>query len=113
MNLNERIFFLLDKNGQKATDLAKFIGVADSSVTAWKKEGSFPSSKYISRISEFLNVPLDYLCTGDTVCAEAAVHELSSDELELLSNYRRLDSRGKHKLHTVIYEELDRIGKMG
>ncbi len=113
MNLNERIFYLLDKNGQKATDLAKFIGVADSSVTAWKKEGSFPSSKYISRISEFLNVPLDYLCTGDEIAADTAASELSSDELELLSNYRKLDSRGRHKLHTVIYEELDRLDKKG
>lgn len=34
---------------------------------------------------------------------------LSTDETELLENYSKLDTRGKHRIHTIVYEELDRI----
>lgn len=33
---------------------------------------------------------------------------LTSDETELLITYNKLDRRGQHRMHTVIYEELDR-----
>lgn len=33
---------------------------------------------------------------------------LSPDETELLNTYKRLDRRGQHRVHTIIYEELDR-----
>ena len=34
---------------------------------------------------------------------------LSNDENELISTYNRLDRRGQHRVHTIIYEELDRM----
>jgi len=34
---------------------------------------------------------------------------LSNDEKELISTYNELDRRGQHRIHTIIYEELDRI----
>ena len=34
---------------------------------------------------------------------------MKNDETELLLNYKKLDTRGQYKLHTVIYEELDRM----
>lgn len=34
---------------------------------------------------------------------------LSNDEKELISTYNELDRRGQHRVHTIIYEELDRI----
>lgn len=33
---------------------------------------------------------------------------LTSDETELIKTYNKLDRRGQHRVHTVIYEELDR-----
>lgn len=61
MEINERIFFLLDKQGKTAKELGDFIKVNPSSISGWKNEGSFPSSKYIIGISEFFNVSIEYL----------------------------------------------------
>ena len=36
---------------------------------------------------------------------------LSEDEQELLQNYAKLDRRGRHRVHTLIYEEMDRMAK--
>lgn len=35
--------------------------------------------------------------------------KLSADEKELISTYSHLDRRGQHRVHTIIYEELDRM----
>lgn len=35
--------------------------------------------------------------------------DLTVDEKELLHTYNQLDRRGQHRIHTIIYEELDRI----
>lgn len=105
MMLNERIFYLLERQKKTAKELGEYIGVKPSSISGWKNEGSFPSSKYIVRISEFFNVSLDFLCTG----SERSTKELPADQQELINIYNELDSRGKHRLHTIIYEELDRI----
>lgn len=34
---------------------------------------------------------------------------LSVDQEELISTYSQLDHRGQHRVHTIIYEELDRM----
>ena len=36
---------------------------------------------------------------------------LSEDEQELLQTYAKLDRRGRHRVHTVIYEEMDRMAE--
>lgn len=107
MQINERIFYLLEKQNKSAKDLGLFIGVNPSSISGWKNENSFPSSKYIIGISKFLNVSIEYLLTGCDTSSSC----LTEDETELLETYQLLDKRGKHKIHTTIYEEIDRIEK--
>ncbi len=106
MTLNERIFYLLDAKGKTAKELGKYIGVNPSSISGWRNEGSFPSSKYIVGISEFLDVSIEYLCTG---IEKSTTSILSDDQIELLDTYKKLDNRGRHRVHTIIYEELDRM----
>ena len=105
MEVNERIFVLLEQQDKKAASLAEYIGVSAASVSAWKNENSFPSSKYIQKISEFLNVSISYLFTG----IEENGHPVSEDEQELLSVYNKLDNRGKTMVKSKAYEELDRV----
>lgn len=111
MEINERIFYLLEEQKKTAKELGEYIGVKPSSISAWKNEGSYPSSKYVIRISEFFQVPIKYLFTGESEqSTEHIAAELNQYELELLETYNCLDLRGRHRVHTIIYEELDRIG---
>ena len=59
MEINERIFYLLEKQKRTAKELGDYIGVRPSSISAWKTEGSYPSSKYVIRISEFFDVSMN------------------------------------------------------
>ena len=105
MEINERIFYLLEQQKRTAKELGDFIGVKPSSISAWKTEGSYPSSKYIIRISEFFNVSIDYLFTGHSTDFPI----LNKQQHELLETYSHLDSRGQHAVHMAIYQELDRM----
>lgn len=105
MEINERIFYLLEKQKRTAKELGDYIGVRPSSISAWKTEGSYPSSKYVIRISEFFDVSIEYLFTGKN---SGTLH-LSKQENELLETYHQLDSRGQHSVHMAIYKELDRM----
>lgn len=108
MELNERIFHLLNQNKQTSKELSKYINIKPSSISAWKNNGSFPSSKHIVKIAEFLAVSIEFLLTGKDDSIDR-LPPLDPDQEELLTLYNSLDSRGKHKLHTLMYEELDRI----
>lgn len=105
MKINERIFYLLEQQHKSAKDLGKYIGASPSSISAWKNEGSFPSSKYIVGISEFFNVSLDYLCTGveknkSSLSNEYSTQDrvLSDDEFILLERFNALDITAKSDL---------------
>lgn len=112
MSICQNIFRLLKEQGRTAKELGDYIGVATSSISAWKNEGSYPSSKYVISISEFFNIPIEYLFYENSTADKSSVNnEISNEESELMNTYRKLDSRGRYKVQTVAYEELDRIEK--
>lgn len=81
------------------TALAKELCISTSNVTNWKK-GTMPNGDVLIRLSEFLNISIDYLLTGkepnaaqtDTP-ASALPTILSDDETNLIELYRKLPER--------------------
>ena len=63
MSIGERILAIAKSKKISQTDIAKKIGVAQSSVSQWKT-GSVPSSDKIVPIAEILGVSIEYLLTG-------------------------------------------------
>ena len=61
MTISQRIFEIMENQGLKQSDLAKYVGVASSSVTDWKKRGAIPSADKIIKISDFLKTTPEYL----------------------------------------------------
>ncbi len=53
------------------------------------------------------NISCKWILTG--LKDEINHTELTVDEKELITTYNLLDRRGQHRIHTIIYEELDRI----
>lgn len=102
-DITKRIKGLLDRNKINGVQLGLMLGLRKSPLTDWKNNKSKPTLEQIVTICKNFSVSSDYLLFG-----KKDYTEYSEDEIELLDNYRHLDSRGKHKLQTVIYEELDR-----
>lgn len=102
-DITKRIKGLLDKSQKNGVQLGFMLGLKKSPLTDWKNNKSKPTLEQIVNICRIFSVSSDYILFG-----KKDYNEFTEDELELLENYRNLDSKGKHKLHTIIYEELDR-----
>ena len=61
MNIQQRIFETMEKKGLKSTQLSKYTGIPNSTISAWKTKNSSPSSEKLSVIAEFLGVSIAYL----------------------------------------------------
>lgn len=67
-----------------------------------------PSTTSLLELSKILNCSIDWILTGKSSISNNQ-NDLSEAQHELLDTYNKLDSRGQHRVHTVIYEELDRM----
>lgn len=108
MTTNERFFLLLTDTHISQKQFSDNTGIPTSTISAWKKRNTDIPASYISTIADFFNVSYEYLLTGKEPMLPSQ-SPFTDDELEVLQNYRALDSRGQHQLHLSIYKELDRI----
>ena len=100
--LYERILEQTERLGITGKQLGEMLGLKKSPLTDWKNKKSCPTLEQLIRMCEIFALSSDYLLFG-------TVEGLSSDQQELVQTYAKLDRRGQHRVHTIIYEELDRI----
>lgn len=59
--LGQKIRDLRKQKRLSQTELGKYIGVSQTTVTAWEKGRAEPSSGYLSKLADYFNVTTDYL----------------------------------------------------
>lgn len=90
--------------------LSKETGISDSLIGYWRNGKRKPTLDNLILLAKHFNVTMDYLVFGSQNNSNMfGSDSLSNDENELISTYNRLDRRGQHRVHTIIYEELDRM----
>lgn len=100
--LYERIATQTEILGLTGKELGEMLGLKKSPLTDWKNKKSNPTLDQLVKMCEIFATSSDYLLYGKT-------GDLSADQQELIDTYKKLDRRGQHRVHTVIYEEIDRI----
>lgn len=100
MTITERIFVALAQKKLSQKEFAERIEVNEKTVSAWKKNNSLPPSDKISKISDCLDMTVDYLLTGK----ENQTAILTTDEQALLDNYRQLADASKKELSSKAEE---------
>ena len=122
LSIIERIMYMIDKKGLKATDLANVLHINPSVISTWKTRGKNPPAEYIVCICEFLNVSLQWLLTGEEpkapICSpwqltEEQAHtasiyfpDLTEEQVALLNNFEKLDARDKREIKEIIRMKL-------
>lgn len=84
-----RIFELMEKEHVTAKQLSTATGISQSNFTEWKKGRSNPKLEALIQISEFFNVPVEYL-TG-TELDENAMDLKIQAEAKQLSDSQKAD----------------------
>jgi transcriptional regulator with XRE-family HTH domain len=65
VQISQRIFEVLGKQGLSKADLAKGAGINPRTVGDWQLKGTNPSSDKIASICDFLGVSVEWLLTGE------------------------------------------------
>lgn len=111
MDFRSVLNYEIKKRGLTNYQISKATGISDSLISYWRKGSRKPNLDNLLLLSDYFKLSLDYLMKGEeNISILLDSHsDLPSDEKEILDNYSKLDNRGKHRIHTIIYEELDRI----
>lgn len=92
-------------------DFSKLLGVSQGALSEIENNKRGLPMEAIIELMKYSksdnSVSCSWILTG--MSDDAPGSTLSNDEKELISTYNKLDRRGQHRVHTVIYEELDRI----
>lgn len=115
MKFSKNLDSYMNSLGITNYQMAKDTGVSDSLIGYWRSGKRKPTLDNLIVISNYLNVSLDFLVHGKASSDSSImldIDSLSESAQELLNTYQQLDRRGQHRVHTIIYEELDRMEKI-
>ncbi|MCQ4837732.1 helix-turn-helix domain-containing protein [[Clostridium] symbiosum] len=94
-------------------DFSKLLGVSQGALSEIENNKRGLPMEAIIELMKYSktdnSISCSWILTG--ISDDASESALSSDEKELISTYNKLDRRGQHRVHTIIYEELDRMDK--
>lgn len=97
MTFFERLQALMDSHNLSQKQLANNTNIRQTTISEWKKNGNLPTGETAIKLAKYFNVSLDYLLTG-----EEENNSLSSDEIELLSNYRSLQEHDRTMVSVMV-----------
>ena len=67
MIISERIFELIDEKGMSQKEFSEKTGIAQSTISDWKRKHTNPSADKIMAIAHTLNVPAEELLCGTEI----------------------------------------------
>lgn len=114
MSIIQRIYSELERVQKKPAELARFLEVTTSQMSAWKTRDTDPPARYVTKICEFLNCSVEYLLTGNEKQAPGAgspvvrdeYGEVNAETAHLTLARLRADQALTERIREVIREEL-------
>ncbi|MDO4321176.1 MAG: helix-turn-helix transcriptional regulator [Lachnospiraceae bacterium] len=102
MIISERIFCILNEKGMSQKTFSEKTGIAQSTISDWKRKKTNPAADKIMVICSVLDVSV-YELLGDTECKgtqqkDYVVIGKDSEEYALLESYHSLQTNDKAKL---------------
>lgn len=103
MTISERIFKLLAEKNMKQKDFAAQAGIANSTVSEWKKKKTNPSSDKIMDICAVLGVTPEQLLTGKGIedVGETQIlleNRITPLDMQIIEDYHGMQDAQKKRL---------------
>ena len=89
-------FFLLEEKKISQSELARILGIRQSTISGWKQKFNEPEAELLEPISKALNISLEYLITGREHIEPGTV--LPENEQQLLNYYHAANSDGQNQI---------------
>lgn len=99
----EKLKLARTDKGLKQSELAKILGVTNTTISNWEKNVSKPDLDMLSYICGALNTKVNYFLSPILPDGEVSVLEY-----EIIKKYRKLDEHGKKMVDFTLSEEYTR-----
>ena len=109
MTITERIIKLIKQRNMTQVEFARQIGIANSTISEWKKKGSCPSADKVMDICNVLKVTPEQLLTGKDIDDEEEIAVTNPEsrftpyDIQIIYNYHNLREEQQKRL--VAYME--------
>lgn len=112
MSIIDRIALLQAEQNLTNKDVETGAGLANATLSQWKKGKGKPSLENILKVAEFFQVTTDYLlCQSDSRTANVIEKSLTAEEELLLKAFHAASAEGRFRIIQVCMNELDAAGK--
>lgn len=95
MSFYKRLDSLLKQKNISHRKMILDFGLVKNTMFNWKHRGNIPNGEVLLRLSEYLDVSVDYLLCNDKYC-------VSEEEMLLLNEYRKLSPQQREKVLNII-----------
>ena len=99
-----RLKNLREKNGMTQINLSTRLGMSQESISSYERGNSYPSIDVLEEVANFFNVSADYLLGFDDHEYRVFSNDLSSFEISLIRNFRKLNIGEKEFLVKISAE---------
>jgi transcriptional regulator with XRE-family HTH domain len=107
--LNERLIELRKRSGLTQADIAKYLKITRQAYGCYESNRREMDFASLGLIADFYNVTTDYLLGR----REINIITFAADEIDIITKYRLLDSRGKGAVRATLESELLYAAKEG
>lgn len=91
-----RIFSVLEQKNISQSELARKLGIRQSTISGWKQKFNEPEAELLEPIANALNVSIEFLITGTEKIIPGTV--LPDEEQQLLDYYNAANQDGKVRI---------------
>ena len=107
VKIGDRIFEILKEKGLSQKKLSKMTGIAESTISDWKRKGFNPAADKLPVICEALGVSLEELLgktSDNSISGKAAdiSFALNEDEMALIEMYRDMDTDFRKRILSYV-----------
>lgn len=101
---SERLQYLLKNYEMRQNDLAKIVGVSESTVGKWILCKALPRMGVIQKLADYFNVSIKYFLEPESteIPKKGASFKFSDSEKEMIKKYRQLPPAGKAAVDAVL-----------
>ena len=92
----DNLKFYMKLRGKNQSDLMKELKISSSTLSNWCTGLKMPRMDKVQLLADFFGIEKSDLIDSREGRTEPDTYILDPDEIELLSNYQRLDKKGKH-----------------
>lgn len=97
MSFYERLDSLLRQKNISQRKMIIDFGLGKNTMFNWKHRNNIPNGEVLLKLSEYLDVSIDYLLCNDKYCVD-------KEEMLLLNEYRKLNIQQREDVFNIIKE---------